>query len=820
MADEIVIEGQNWLNQTYGGRSGYCYVEPNGVHGSAMSAALVSAMQIELGMSTVTGVFGELTKAACDASPLNEGDTGNRVKILQYGFYNKGYDPGAATGVMTAQTVAVLKKIQQDAGLIGPQVKSHADGLRVGAVLGVDEYVLVPGGNSVIRMIQQDLNANYLSYTGLRACDGHYGRSTNEALIYAIQAEEGMSTSMATGYFGPSTKSYLPDLWQSGQYGMNGTYNTAQIANFTRLAQYALFCVGCNPYSGDYSGNSAFNPGGFSGEKTAQTLTALHAFQQSVGLPVRDMIGLNEWMGMLTSTGNPNRDAAACDCATQLTTPALAQSIVNEDYSIVGRYLTGTVGAGANKRAKNLTRAEMQVIFDAGLHLFCIYQDDADWWQYHDDLSEYFCYDRGYTDAKKAVEAAMSLGVPANEYIFFAVDYDFMEDEVYSKIVPHFKGINDCLSDIGAPYRVGIYSSRNTCGIIGKEHDGRPLSSASFVSGMSTGYSGNLGYPLPSDWAFDQIKEYTNPAGIPIDKDVASGKYIGFNQFGKSFLPERPDVSALPSILTIIDAIECLEDLFYDYRKLPSPDYILSKDYILKGVTNFLRRYQYDDAMWKETCGWIDPDFVAYVESSNPEVFSHVNQYIDGVHYFADSAGGQIDLAHLAATIEGYFCNKVPDYWTGWGGDLATGIQDIHNRDGEDASLDTAYAIIGSLRSQCNYSDLCVDADGINIHAIVVGSTEKMHPLSSAMRTYYEGRVQQRYLAYSESLGCDNDIYAIKAAAKSKLEEAHFVKGVPLNVLQALINFGIYQGEYPSSNAIDYGCEAFARYVVYRSHGF
>ena len=54
---------------------------------------------------------------------------------------------------------------------------------------------------------------------------------------------------------------------------------------------------------------------------------------------------------------------------------------------------------------------------------------------------------------------------------------------------------------------------------------------------MSTGYSGNKGYPLPDDWAFDQIQEtdsfYSSDGSFAIDKDVVSGRYNGFNHFEK-----------------------------------------------------------------------------------------------------------------------------------------------------------------------------------------------------------------------------------------------------------------------------------------------
>ncbi|HDX9614125.1 TPA: DUF2974 domain-containing protein, partial [Bacillus toyonensis] len=58
----------------------------------------------------------------------------------------------------------------------------------------------------------------------------------------------------------------------------------------------------------------------------------------------------------------------------------------------------------------------------------------------------------------------------------------------------------------------------------------------SFVSGMSPGYSGNLGFPLPTNWAFDQIKEYTIGSGngsIGIDKNIKSGRDKGVSKIEK-----------------------------------------------------------------------------------------------------------------------------------------------------------------------------------------------------------------------------------------------------------------------------------------------
>lgn len=522
-----VLEGQQWLNSTYGSKSGYIRVPETGVPGTAMSQALVSAMQIELGISPITGFFGPLTSNMCDSYPLKQGDYGNRVKIVQYGLHSKGYNPGLADASMGSMCVAALRQIQQDAGLADEQSSDSVNGRQAQAILGVDEYKLVASGDSLVREQQQWLNRTYLAYTGICACDGIYSRSTSKALVYALQAEEGMPTSMANGNFGPSTKKYCPSVGASiSGTGYNGSaYSSAKREAFLKLAQIALYCNGIDRYTGNPT--NRYGTTALDGVLTSGTLQALHEFQADYLLPQKNGFELDEWMALLVSTGNPDRNATACDCSTQLTT-VKATALKNAGYSIVGRYLTGTVGAGSSKRPKNLTVQEAHILFGLGLRFFAIYQDDADWWQNHDSLREYFSYERGYADARKAVKAALSLGIKNGEFIYFAVDFDYMAEEVIQRVVPHFQGINDYIASVGNSYRIGIYGSRNTCGIVW----GKELSESSFVSDMSTGYSGNLGFPIPLNWAFDQIKEYdqTSSEGtFGVDKNVASGRYAGIN---------------------------------------------------------------------------------------------------------------------------------------------------------------------------------------------------------------------------------------------------------------------------------------------------
>ena len=217
---------------------------------------------------------------------------------------------------------------------------------------------------------------------------------------------------------------------------------------------------------------------------------------------------------LLTSNGDINRQALACDCATILNYNK-AKALKESGYICVGRYLTGTVG---NSRPKNLSKEELNDIFKAGLRVFIIYQDGA-------HKKEYFQNDplnRGKTDAEIANKTSLSLGLPMNTIIYFAVDYDFVDYEVNDLIIPYFEGIYEKFKEINSIYQIGVYGSRNLCTKTSK----KGYTVASFVGDMSTGYSGNLGFPMPHNWAFDQFHEFNfskNNESFGLDKDAYSG---------------------------------------------------------------------------------------------------------------------------------------------------------------------------------------------------------------------------------------------------------------------------------------------------------
>ncbi|MCW1065402.1 DUF1906 domain-containing protein, partial [Streptococcus anginosus] len=75
---------------------------------------------------------------------------------------------------------------------------------------------------------------------------------------------------------------------------------------------------------------------------------------------------------------------------------------------------------------------------------------------------------------------------------------------------------------MGGGYKVGIYASRNICSRIIKAG----YAGSAFVSDMSTGFSGNLGFPIPDDWNYDQFTEISDykGAGFDLDRVAYSGQ--------------------------------------------------------------------------------------------------------------------------------------------------------------------------------------------------------------------------------------------------------------------------------------------------------
>ena len=418
--DAMVYLTQRWLNQEYGDVPGFGYVTEDGRTGWDTVYGLTRALQVELGITDLADNFGPTTERLYSQNLLRrqDGVTNRKFAILQGALWCKGYNPGynlsetedgtiVFNGVFDAEVERAIIELKEDAGLINPDGVVTVNIMK--ALMSMDSFKLLSsyGGTAAVREMQQKLNRRYEAYTGITPCDGVYGRNTNRALIYALQAEEGMPTDVANANFGVTTRLCCPEIpyarnsssarrypgTSSGSY-----YSAAQITSITELLQFALLVNG-------------YNVGAIDGEYGPATKQALYDFQAKMKITPTGYADKTTWLSLFVSCGDTSRSALAADCATQLTA-AKAKTLYDNGYRYIGRYLTGN--------SKKITRSEAQIIFDAGLKFFPIYQSSANY-------LEYFTPQQGADDAQKAKKAATELGLPENTIIYFAVDFDCLD---------------------------------------------------------------------------------------------------------------------------------------------------------------------------------------------------------------------------------------------------------------------------------------------------------------------------------------------------------------------------------------------------------
>lgn len=703
--DEMVLSTQKWLNKKYSNVTGFDKVPENGRTGWPTIYGLIEGLQVELGITNLVANFGPTTEKMYDTQVTPKWGKNlpkNIVFLIQGAFWCKGINPGGFDGVYTPYLDTAVKELQTDAGFNGSAVTGVLDAKWAKALFDMSAFVLVPGGDSKIRKMQQWLNVNYLEYTGIMPCDGIYQRNSNQALIFALQAEEGLSPEEANGAYGPTTTRLTPTL----QEGDNN--------DFVPILKYGLLV------NGFYDSND------FSTVFTSDVGEAVLSFRGFMSLsPYNRIADVTVIKGLLSSAGNTNRPADGVDTSTQLT-PAQIQTLRDNDVLIVGRYLTGTVGTGSNKRNKFLTIEESNRIFEAGMKIFPIYQDGGYYIEYFNQL-------QGYQDGGKAGKAATQLGIPKGTVIYFAVDLDILGDDISSTAIEYFKGINQVIQNYG--YLVGIYGTRNVCNQV----ISAKLAQTTFVADMSTGFSGNLGFPMPKEWAFDQFIEYTLGSGagaVGIDNVAVSGRDPGFDHLDNTIGGSQ----------NFIEFIQKVQKLAKEY----STSDPLSVD---KLVADYLKNPDYNNIFWKVICGQPDNNFIEYVNERIPENLRFYD-YVD------PTTGQTIGGTHFFAAISGYYEQGLAGYdhanlgdGCGWLGDLDTLLIDYHLHG---KSYDSPYAFgldwIGGKGKSAGYFseiDLIADIDAWNV-CNQRNSVDNL-TLSDVIKQYLEQSTNNRYSYFYET---------------------------------------------------------------------
>lgn len=489
--DQMVLKTQKWLNNKFGSNISFGTVVEDGETGWGTIYGLTRAFQICLGITDTADNFGPTTERLFNQrfpngipqQKDNDSSTSEFYGIIQGALWCKGYSTGASDITLHFYdgTGSAVKQLKQNAGISYNTATVTLNLMK--ALLSMDQFVTLSdyGGTVQISAIQRTLNSKYEAYIGLSPCDGLYGRRINESMIKVLQAIEGYSVEDASGNFGDGTKANLQNLI------LPEITNSEAVL----LVRYGLVC---NGYTDVNILSSTWD---------SALAQAILTFQADLALPQTGIVDVNTWMSLLLSKGNPDRSCLACDTRFEMTDDKLAY-IDALGMTIIGRYLSGG-------DFKELRRGEAQRILSSGKQFFPIFQESgAD--------AEYFNAQNGIYDAESATAAAMNYGVPENSVIYFAVDFDAQDSAIQTSVMPYFAALASNMSQ----YSVGIYGTRNVCSkVIAANY-----AEAAFVSDMSTGYSGNMGYKIPSQWVFDQFYEdtvETASGSWDIDKVAYSG---------------------------------------------------------------------------------------------------------------------------------------------------------------------------------------------------------------------------------------------------------------------------------------------------------
>lgn len=692
MADEKVRKVQQWLNSNYA-----LGVDEDGYTGNKTVTALIKALQTELGLSA-DGSFGPGTVSKfnqvfpnglnVETNPTSQ-STKNIIYILRGGMYCRGINGGDidtddAYKFDTALSNDI-KFMKELLGIDNPTDLTTA--IEIKAVLTTDAYTLVSNGNAKVREIQQALNKKYLSIIGsYLATNGLYERYTNIALKKAVQYEIGVTPD---GSWGDGTKSKLPAL-SKGSTKKNLIY----------LAQYLLFLNG-------------FDPNGFDGSFGNGATNATKNFQTLMHLTVDGSIGPQTWFALAISCGDTSRSANACDTRFEIT-PTRAQVLKNAGYGVVGRYINGT-------EFKVLRAGELQVIFNAGLKAFFIYQES------NRDIND-FTYSKGMSAGLAASKCAKNHKIPVNSVIYFAVDLDVYENQIANYIIPYFKGISNA---IDKNFKVGIYGPRLVCQKVSDEN----LAISSFVADMSSGFSCNIGQKIPSNWCYDQFKEISNFNGdFDIDKVTYNEKIPAATSIHQGSYDNT--ISKNEEVYNFLDSVY---NAAVQYCNQGASENTIENRNLL--VLDFLRAIQYTGIAWDNITRALDTDWLTFALRELNMQSSDIYNY-----YIYTNENTKRGLVHLSVTIEALmiWSNKVGTSsvvstsvgdLAGWAGDLLQMIGKLNNKYHTPSNINDISDYIGQVSGESmgfQLEDFLQDIDAVNIFNNLY--TTK---ISDVFRNYY-----------------------------------------------------------------------------------
>lgn len=640
--DPQVLAAQRWLNRTYGSVNGWVPLEEDGQTGWPVMYGLRRGLQHELGISPVTSGFGPATTAAYKAQigQINGGTTKESLlRLLSAALWCKGYPgfyDGAAINWTTLSTS--VGWVRDDLGL--GSANPYVDVKLMASLLTMDAYVRIGSGTDAVREVQRWLNATYLNRAdfAIVPCDGIYGRQVQTAMLYGLQYEIGMADGVANGNFGPGTRDGIRN-----QAGVSlGSVDGAK--RFVRLYQAVLRF---NRYDAPFNG-------------TFDAATADHtrSFQSFMELPVTGGGNYSTWCALLVSSGDTSIPTKGFDTNRQLSA-AEARGAVQVGYTTVGRY---TVGAD-----KFITAGELDGLRAAGLKLLPIHQR-------FNNSPEVMTRANGRAHGIEAIERCLTLGLPTDSLVFFAVDFDALGEAIRGPVADYFRGVADAFeTSLTADLKVGIYGTRNVCSIIIDEEE---LAEAAFVAGMSTGFSGNMGFPMPAQWHYNQIVEIQtqfpgSDRSIGIDKDVVSAKARPVDLSSVVSPPVERDNS--PSATGFDAFFEWLvrAEVACERGLVQSSTVFNNLKPFAVSIPDYVAHWLQRPAYWGEGDGALWPTYTPTADQGSTAVLARMAAEEELGRLSPNKPASTRDIAHYAATLRGYTVWGIPSAGNDYGfGDL------------------------------------------------------------------------------------------------------------------------------------------------------
>lgn len=508
MADDIK-EIQGWLNKIFSSKSEWVKLDEDGIPGWGTVRGIVRGLQLELGLkgSQVDGVFGNsmlqkvpvISQANISSGAVDQ--PSRIISLAQCALRVKGYDapranynPPSEFSYYSDQTTTAVQKLRSDANYHGGGDYS-IDAQVWKGLSSQDAYVLLPNGDGKLRSIQQQLNSAYQPAVGLNPADGVVTPQLSRALIKAVQSIVGQTPD---GLWGKSTLSAIPAVVDA---------TSKNSAKWAQVICWGLYINGYKdvPLESPAWGTFKTQIADFSkflqlstGNASGVYRTVIAALFVSHG---------DQSRGYKDFTQPLARPVVGIDLATRLagksktfSNPKAGLSKLNIGF--VGRYMQNAPQPVIDKE---LSRAEVDELLQinvkdaSGTYGFGI----APIWQTSGNSIAYFSSSQGAKDAQQAYDRARELGIPKDVTIFYAVDFDAFGPEIESNIRPHFEALNAQNKKLGGN-PVGVYGARAVCNYLSSQN----LATASYVGNLSYGWTGNLGQPMPSNWAIDQYVEF------------------------------------------------------------------------------------------------------------------------------------------------------------------------------------------------------------------------------------------------------------------------------------------------------------------------